>query len=46
LSQNKFDDKEAKHLSKALLETKNLIYLEVGDNEFSKKGWKEVLNRH
>jgi Ran GTPase-activating protein (RanGAP) involved in mRNA processing and transport len=43
LSQNKFGDKEAKQMSRALLTVRNLVYLELGDNDLTKKGWKEVL---
>ena len=42
IGQNDLGYKEAGVLARGLLTAKNLLHLECGNNNFSKKGWKEV----
>jgi Ran GTPase-activating protein (RanGAP) involved in mRNA processing and transport len=44
IGQNGLGYKEAGILARGLLTARNLLHLECGNNNFSKKGWKEILD--
>ena len=45
IGQNGLGYKEAGILARGLLTARNLLHLECGNNNFSKKGWKEVRHK-